>query len=932
MESFNDNYYEETFSQLSIGAQSIDDQLNVSWDDIDDNNDRSYEEVFSPLFETGKAIDDLAQITSQFSFSPRQSMVTSDFGSEEGSIACDSIFSESNSRTQMNKSPENINLKSSADGRTPVHWLLLHNAPIDAIKSAVTEFPESLQMRDCNFQTPLDVAIQNGADEEIIDYICSVLHNFINYEKDRSKSLRKSSPMRLKKKDTEFDQVRVNLLFCGETLKDTQASQKPLNTSLSEIKRNSLRDKKKENCQSDDEPVVLHPGEGVRIVDSIQKYQPDNITRDIQACQSGIQSNRSQFFELKKEVDDLKTEWRPNRDDINRVRSDDAQFSQRNNSTTEGNKSHLLHKTMRTLSRLVCDKKTLERQLSYLARERLILLKFRNQPNFQVGHLQDQIEILQSEQIQMVHQLEKISDLLMRARKDNANEGMVQTKQSPAILFENCNFLQRHENLLKSDGETTPVAILEKEINDETSPSIIVEESHLNLKKNVIQHCKETLNCSMRAHTTDVIDMFTDETSIHIRRIQKEKDDMFRQLSHLKAERLVLLQYRHGSELERRDLFETLGKLEKEQVIMKKVLHEIGQRENRRRERKRTKRRLLIKEKTEHLHRQNHITMKRNLGQSKLEGIDCQERDYDANHGYCIPASLNKWLSSKKSYKAARKDLGPLSRCNNDLISTHTSVTTELDMSSISENSVKCEKRSFRKTNRVGFRSNIFHSASDLNFQAIADAMRLKLATKEITRDHCVARKCFVASEAVSFLVSNDFARTRPQAVLIGKALGIIYNLFEHIGETQREFEDEHLFFRFIDDGEYSISGCFQPNSLLNLDAIGIDLRLGLKVRDRRTKILRKIKNCFTGSEFVDFLVTNKMVHSREDSVRIGRAHKSICKIFEPVGSNKENISCFRDDPSCFYKFCQPNKMGVRSGIFSLHDGFRIGVTWSNAV
>ena len=50
--------------------------------------------------------------------------------------------------------------------------------------------------------------------------------------------------------------------------------------------------------------------------------------------------------------------------------------------------------------------------------------------------------------------------------------------------------------------------------------------------------------------------------------------------------------------------------------------------------------------------------------------------------------------------------------------------------------------------------------------------MRLKLTTKEMTRDHCIARKCFIASEVVSFLVLNDFARTRPQAVLIGKALG----------------------------------------------------------------------------------------------------------------------------------------------------------------
>ena len=71
--------------------------------------------------------------------------------------------------------------------------------------------------------------------------------------------------------------------------------------------------------------------------------------------------------------------------------------------------------------------------------------------------------------------------------------------------------------------------------------------------------------------------------------------------------------------------------------------------------------------------------------------------------------------------------------------------------------------------------------------------MRLKLTTKEMTRDHCIARKCFVASEAVSFLVLNDFARTRPQAVLIGKALGIIYNLYEHIGETQRKFEGKVL-------------------------------------------------------------------------------------------------------------------------------------------
>ena len=77
---------------------------------------------------------------------------------------------------------------------------------------------------------------------------------------------------------------------------------------------------------------------------------------------------------------------------------------------------------------------------------------------------------------------------------------------------------------------------------------------------------------------------------------------MFRQLSHLKAERLDLLQYRHISELERRNLFGTLGKLEKEQVIMKKALHEIVQRESHRRERNRMERRLFIKDKREQLH------------------------------------------------------------------------------------------------------------------------------------------------------------------------------------------------------------------------------------------------------------------------------------------------------------------------------------------
>jgi hypothetical protein len=59
----------------------------------------------------------------------------------------------------------------------------------------------------------------------------------------------------------------------------------------------------------------------------------------------------------------------------------------------------------------------------------------------------------------------------------------------------------------------------------------------------------------------------------------------------------------------------------------------------------------------------------------------------------------------------------------------------------------------------------------------------------------------FTGKDAVSFMVNSEMAKSRDEAVELGKKLGSTFHLFEHVGRDH-EFEDKFLFYRFIGEDQ----------------------------------------------------------------------------------------------------------------------------------
>ena len=62
-------------------------------------------------------------------------------------------------------------------------------------------------------------------------------------------------------------------------------------------------------------------------------------------------------------------------------------------------------------------------------------------------------------------------------------------------------------------------------------------------------------------------------------------------------------------------------------------------------------------------------------------------------------------------------------------------------------------------------------------------------------------KQVFVGSEAVDYLLAAGHAQNREDAILLGRSLVSEFHLFEHV-LRDHEFKDEHLFYRFVPDGE----------------------------------------------------------------------------------------------------------------------------------
>lgn len=159
-------------------------------------------------------------------------------------------------------------------------------------------------------------------------------------------------------------------------------------------------------------------------------------------------------------------------------------------------------------------------------------------------------------------------------------------------------------------------------------------------------------------------------------------------------------------------------------------------------------------------------------------------------------------------------------------------------------------------------------------------------------------RRTFIGSQAVDFLVNSNQASTRREAVEIGRRLAKELNLFDHV-YGEHELKDDFKFYRFTDDkkkhrlsGMTSVSGISDlSSSSLSLDKMAKIFQKGVTVMDRRYH-LRLYRNCFVGSEAVDFLVGSTLADSRIEAVDIGRTLAREFNLFEHVTKSHE----FKDE------------------------------------
>ena len=131
-------------------------------------------------------------------------------------------------------------------------------------------------------------------------------------------------------------------------------------------------------------------------------------------------------------------------------------------------------------------------------------------------------------------------------------------------------------------------------------------------------------------------------------------------------------------------------------------------------------------------------------------------------------------------------------------------------------------------------------------------------------------KNCFIASEAIDYLISSGYALTRKGAVDLGRALQRAF-IFEHVC-GDHAFKDGHYFFRFIN---------VKPSHEI-IEAF----KAGVPTNDRKYR-RKTYKQCFVGEEAVTWFVDQGYATTREDAVDLGKAVQR-SNIFDHVCGDHE--------------------------------------------
>jgi hypothetical protein len=219
-------------------------------------------------------------------------------------------------------------------------------------------------------------------------------------------------------------------------------------------------------------------------------------------------------------------------------------------------------------------------------------------------------------------------------------------------------------------------------------------------------------------------------------------------------------------------------------------------------------------------------------------------------------------------------------------------VATEqrLDMSTVSGNSFSSTDTLTMAESSKMFRHNKKKSLEEIaiDFQASVrvEDRRFRLKTFQ---------QCFIARDAVSFLTGGLYVASRTEAVHLGRRLEDELDLFEHV-TNEHKFEDEYLFFRFVDQSLRKLKsekdGPSSPDkvvddvpSRLSLEHVAHEFRKHVTTQTH-TYRFKKYKRSFVGSHAIDFLIHSSLAQTRKDAVLLGRELADKLNLFRHVSSD----------------------------------------------
>jgi hypothetical protein len=243
---------------------------------------------------------------------------------------------------------------------------------------------------------------------------------------------------------------------------------------------------------------------------------------------------------------------------------------------------------------------------------------------------------------------------------------------------------------------------------------------------------------------------------------------------------------------------------------------------------------------------------------------------------------------------------------------------------------------------------DLFSTISTVEMLKLAKTMRENIEVENRRWYHKTYEDTFLGSDAVTALVNMGAAKSREEAVQLGRQVARVCGIFEHV-ERDHELKDERLFYRFrsVEEVERTAEKLAGPKAVVleekeeDTDSTvytetDMAVEDSLCTSERRATLiataqrfekevevkegrwcLRVYSSVFIGRDAVTFLVDSGLAESREEAVQIGRRMATTFNLFEHVTKEHEF-----SDRYLFYRFVKVQNRPVSINSIHVVEGF----------